>query len=96
MYIIGVVPTGVANVLSEITAVELASSTVTVCLAFTSRTPVQLPVTTDALDAFTASHEGKTGIRLRGSATRVGQELRIERNSEDYDQACRLIISTVH
>ena len=96
MYIIGVVPTGVANVLSEITAVELASSTVTVCLAFTSRTPVQLPVTTDALDAFTASHEGKTGIRLRGSATRVGQELRSERSSEDSDQARWLIMSTVH
>lgn len=96
MYIIGVVPTGVANVLSEITAVELASSTVTVCLAFTSRTLVQSPVTTDALNAFTASHKDKTGIRLRGSATRVGQELRSERSSEDSDQARWLIMSTVH
>lgn len=96
MYIIGVVPTGVANVLSEITAVELASSTVTVCLAFTSRTLVQSPVTTNALNAFTASREDKTGIRLRGSATQVGQELRSERSSEDSDQARQLVMSTIH
>jgi hypothetical protein len=70
MYIIGVVPTGVVNVLSESTAVELASLTVTVRLAFTSRTLVQSPVMTDALNAFTASHEDKTGIRLRDPAMR--------------------------
>jgi hypothetical protein len=96
MYIIGVVPTGVANVLSESTAAKLASSTVTVRLAFTSRTLVQSAVTTDALNAPTALHEDKTGIRLRGSAMRVWQELGSERSSEGYDQARRPIMSTAH